>query len=404
MEYAPVEDTVLGRPVRGESMMSSELAVRMQPNPKRVRLALEVTGSISSLTTTEAGPARFHNDSQSYYVARKPLEIDMNGISTWPVEVDVQNETQLRGVDTPLDGIPLIRVLAQGVAKSQMAQNSPAASQEVKQKVAEKAGQRIDTETRESLTKFVRFMNERVFDPLNALSLDPQLVAADTTPKRFMMRLRLAGEDQLGSHTPRPEALEDSLASVQIHESVLNNGIQRLQLNGREFTLPELSKHIAVRLNRPAPWDISPDHADVKITFAEKDAVVVRCQDGRLSLTLSIAQLCKPPRKPWKNFQILAFYRPEVQGRSAELVRDGVIQLKPQRLSITTRIVLDGIFSRALSSKNTWGLVPERIVKEPKLDYTAITQFEIADGWIGISLGQKSQAISTAHRPRWGLW
>ena len=404
LEYAPVDDTVLGRPVRGESLMATEVAVRMLPNPQRVRIALEVTGSISSLTTAEAGPARFHNDSQSYYVARKPLEIDMNGISTWPVEVDVQNETQLRGIETPLDGVPLIGAVARGVAKSQIAQNSPAATQEVKQKVAERASQRVDQETRESLTKVVHFMNERVFDPLNSLSLDPQLVDAKTEPKRFVMRLRLAGEDQLGGYTPRPQAPEDSLASVQIHESVLNNGIQRLLLNGRTFTLPELSQHIAARLNRPMPWDISPEHADVKISFAEKDAVVVRCQDKRLLLTLSIAQLCKSPRKPWKNFQILAFYRPEVQGRSAQLVRDGVIQLKPQRISIATRIVLDGIFSRALSSKNTWGLVPERIVKEPKLDYTAITQFDIEDGWIGIALGQKSQAITTARRPRWGLW
>jgi len=403
-EHAPVDDRVLGHPVRGESTMATELSVRMLPTPNRVRLALEVTGAISSLTTTEAGPARYHNDSQVYYVARKPLEIDMNGISTWPVEVDVQNQTQLTGVETPLDGVPLIGAVARGVAKSQLVQNSSAASQEVKQKVAEKASQRIDTETRQSLTKVVRFMNERVFDPLNSLSLDPQLLEAKTSPKRFFMRLRLAGEDQLGSHTPRPEALEDSLASVQIHESVLNNCIQRLQLNGRTFTLPELSKHVAARLSRPAPWEISPDQADVKVTFAEKDAVVVRCQDKRLSLTLSIAQLYKPSRKPWKNFQILAFYRPEVQGRSAELVRDGVIQLKPQRISITTRIVLDGIFSRALSSKNTWGLVPEQIIKEPKLDYTAITQFDIEDGWIGISLGRKSQAIQTAHRPRWGLW
>jgi hypothetical protein len=404
LEHAPVQDTVLGRQVTGESTMATELAVRMLPNPQRVRLALEVTGTISSLTTTEAGPARFHNDSQVYYVARKPLEIDMNGISTWPVEVDVQNQTQLRGVETPLDGVPLIGAVARGVAKSQLVQNSSAASQEVKQKVADKASQRIDAETRQSLTKVVQFMNERVFDPLNSLSLDPQLLEAETTPKRFTMRLRLAGEDQLGSHTPRPQAPEDSLASVQIHESVLNNSIQRLQLNGRTFTLPELSKHVAARLNRPAPWEISPDQADVKITFAEKDAVVVRCQDKRVSLTLSIAQLYKPSRKPWKNFQILAFYRPEVQGRSAELVRDGVLQLKPQRISLTTRMALDGIFSRALSSKNAWGLVPEQIVKEPKLDYTAITQFDIEDGWIGISLGRKSQAIQTAHRPRWGLW
>jgi hypothetical protein len=48
--------------------------------------------------------------------------------------------------------------------------------------------------------------------------------------------------------------------------------------------------------------------------------------------------------------------------------------------------------------------VPDRIVKEPKLDYTAITQFDIEDGWIGISLGKKSQAVKTARLPHLGLW
>ena len=58
----------------------------------------------------------------------------------------------------------------------------------------------------------------------------------------------------------------------------------------------------------------------------------------------------------------------------------------------------------ALSKNNTWDLVPEQIVKEPKLADTAITQFVIDDGWIGVSLGPKPPAASTARRPRWGLW
>ena len=185
------------------------------------------------------------------------------------------------------------------------------------------------------------------------------MIAAETTEKRFTMRLRLAGEDQLGSHTPRPQAPADSLASVQIHESVLNNGIQRLQLNGRTFTLPELSQHVAARLNRPAPWEINPEHADVKITFAEKDAVIVRCQDGQFVVTLSIAQLSKSPRK-WKNFQIQAFYRPKVDGRSAQLVRDGVIHISGQRLSTGARMALRGIFSRALSKNKPGNSCPNR--------------------------------------------
>ena len=399
LEYAPVVDTVLGRPVRGESLMATEVAVRMTPDPNNVRMALEVTGEIASLTTARAGSAKFHNDSESYYIARKPLQIDMQGIRVWPVEISVANRTRLRGIDTPLDSFPLIGQMVKNVARSQMEQNKPEATREVRRKVAAKARERIDTETRERLAQVVQRMNERVFDPLNSLSLDPRLIAAETTEERFVMRLRLAGEDQLGSHTPRPRAYADSLASLQIHESAINNGIQRLRLNGRTFTLLGLSQHIATRLNRPVHWEITPEHGDVKIRFAEKDAVVVRCQDGQLVLTLSISRLSKSPRL-WKEFQIRAFYRPEVNGRSAELVRDGVIHLIGNRLNLGSQIALRGIFSHALSKDNPWNLVPEQIVNEPKLHDAAITQFVIDDGWIGVSLGPKHAATTTAQRPR----
>jgi len=387
-EYAPVEETVLGRPTRGERLMATELSLRMLPDPKRVRLALEVRGEIVSETTSDAGPATFHNDSTARYVARKPLEIDMHGITVWPVEVNVENDTQLTGVNTPLDPIPVLSSFARAAAKAGLDQNRAAASAEVKQKIAAQASDRINVETRERLAKVVDQLNERVFDPLNSLSLDPQMISGETTDKRFTMRLRLAGEDQLGSHTPRPQAPSDSLASFQIHESVINNGIQRLLLDGRTFTLPELSEHIAARLNRPVAWEINPENADVKITFAEKDSIVVRCQEGQVVLTLSIAQLSKGSRK-WKNFQIRAFYKPEVNGRSAQLVRDGVIHLMGQRLNTSAQIALRGIFSRALSKNNAWNLLPEPVMKEPKLEYAAVTQFVVDDGWIGISLGPK---------------
>ena len=169
VEYADVDDTVLGYPVRGESAMRTEVAVRMLPDPQRVRMALEVRGAISADTTADAGPAQFHNNSQSYYVARKPLEIDMNGVSVWPVEVGVENQTQLNGVSTPLDGIPLLGAGARWVAKSQSEQSRSAAAEEVKQKIADQARERVDAEARTRLTEFVARMNERVFDPLNAL-------------------------------------------------------------------------------------------------------------------------------------------------------------------------------------------------------------------------------------------
>jgi len=387
LEYSPVRDTVLGVPVRGESLTSSEVAVRMLPDPNRVRLALEITGEVASLTSSSSGPAKFVNRSSSTYVARKPLELDLRGIHPEPAEVQVNNETYLRNLETDFDGIPLIGALAKGIARSQHEQSRPAANREIKRKIAWTARQRIDTEAGQRLGKVSQRLHERVLEPLYALSLDPTLINAETSPQRFVMRLRLAGEDQLGSHTPRPQALADSLASFQVHETVLNNMLARLELDGKTLTLPQLGQHVAARFGRGEAWEINPDHDDVAVTFADRNAIHMRCQDNQVVLTLAVARLSKPPRS-WKNFQVRAFYRPEVNGRSAELSRDGVIHLIGQRDPVS-QIVLRGIFARTFPRKTPFSLTPERLATDPALADLAISQFTIDDGWIGVALSTK---------------
>ena len=36
------------------------------------------------------------------------------------------------------------------------------------------------------------------------MSLDPQVISAETSEQRLTMRMRIAGEEQLAGHTPRP--------------------------------------------------------------------------------------------------------------------------------------------------------------------------------------------------------
>ena len=117
----------------------------------------------------------------------------------------------------------------------------------------------------------------------------------------------------MGSHTPRPQAPADCLVSFQVNESVIHNVVQRLDLDGRTFTLPDLSRHIAHMLSRPEPVEDNPEHNDVRITFAKKDAVQVRCAEGRMDVEISIAKLATESRQ-WKEFQVRAFYRPEIDG------------------------------------------------------------------------------------------
>ena len=282
--------------------------------------------------------------------------------------------------------MPIFCAVAREIAHSQYDQKAPAANAEVRGKIAAKAKERVDRETTEQIEAAAKRLHDEVLGPMDALLLDPMMIAAETTDKRFSMRIRLAGPDQLGGHTPRPQAPADSLASMQIHESLLNNVLERLELDGQTFDLAGLGRRLAERLQRYQPKPVDPDQEDVKISFAAKDAVHVRCNDGRLEITMAIARLSKGSRK-WKDFQVRAFYRPVVQGRSVDLVRDGIVQLIGPRMNAGSQIALRGVFSKVFSQKEPIHATPESFVKNPKLEGVVVTQFVIDDGWIGAAIG-----------------
>ncbi len=308
-QYQYVNEEVMGRPVHGQSVTTSNVQAKMVPDANRLRTALVVSGLVSALTTTEAGPATFHNNSESTYTAWKELELTMQGIRMEPAAVDVDNQIELQGLETPLDGIPLFGPIARRIASSQHDQSRPAMSEEVKNKVAVRAKQQIDEETNARISKVSRRLDEKLLHPLASLSLGPSLISAETTPVRMTMRLRVATGEQLAAGTPRPQAPADSLISMQIHELTLNNMLGQLELDGQTMSVAELRKRIADRFNRPELLNSQGDNDDALIHFADQDAARVECRDGQASMILTIVSLRKPPHV-WKDFQVRAFIGP----------------------------------------------------------------------------------------------
>lgn len=381
-----VNDEVNGRPVQGQSITSTRVGVRLIPDPSRLRLALEINGLVSSLTASQAGPATFYNDSESTYTASKEIELTTQGLLLAPADVAVDNDIQLRSLKTDFDPIPVIGSIVKGVARNQHEQSRPSMSREVERKVATRAKQQIDGEADQRLGRLNQRLHSRFFEPLAAMSLGPTMVSAQTTETRMTMRLRFAADGQLGGWTPRPQALAGSLASIQMHETALNNVLEQLELDGGTFTIAEIRKRLAERFNRPEMLQAESPNDDVVIRFAAKDAARVQCRDGQLMVTLSIASLSRAPHR-WKNFQVRAFYRPEINGRSAQLVREGVVRLTGQRLNTSAQIALRGIFSKTFSKDRPWDLAPQVVMNHQRMTHLGITQVVLEDGWFAVALG-----------------
>jgi hypothetical protein len=391
-----VDDTIIGVPVQGRQTTFTEVSLRLLPDAQNVRMGLEAHGVVASDTVSTVGPATLCDAGKSTYLVRKLLLLDRGGLRVWPAEAEATNDSnELVGLSTRFDGVFLLGPLVRSIAENQHEDSQDEARAELEPKIAHKARTQFDLEVQPRLNKAVVEFQDQFLKPLAHLGLESSVSGMSTTPERITLRTRLANDGQLGSQTPRPRAPETSLLSVQIHQSAINNAIQRLDLDGRTFTLPALLSWIGKKTGRPAltaPDDV-PD--DLTITFAEKDALQFTCAEGQIEFKITVAEL-ETARKTWRNFTVRSFYQPESSGLEARFVRDGSMFLEGKSFKGKPEIVLRGIFSKVLAKNRSLSLIGERFTGDPRLKDLVITQFVVRDGWIGLAYGLASDSGSTS--------
>jgi hypothetical protein len=395
----PVRDNILGADVEGQSHTRTRLRMVLLPDRGRWQIGLEAEGQVASDTASSKGPATFYQQGNAFFRARKRVTVDRRGIRLFNAEANADSTTDLNYYETDFDGIPLLSNLARVVAKSQYDSSQYDAKMEVDGRIVGRATSQLDRQVAQRLEKAKGDVQVKVVAPLQSLDLEPSPVDLETTADRLIARYRVAGRDQISAHTPRPQAPGDSLLSVQIHESMLNNALQKLELSGRRVELRALFKEITDRFNREpvaVPEDLPEE---VYVTFADEDPVRLDCQDGRVRLTIRLKELASGKSK-WHNFAVRGYYAPHPDQRDANLMREGVIELIGERLRFGDQVALRGIFSRVLSRNRKLNLVNKQIAQAKELTDQQVTQFVIHDGWIGIAIGPQTPGRRVAMYPR----
>jgi hypothetical protein len=396
-----VEDVVQGAWVSGRSHTNTRLKLTLLPDKHRWNMGLEAVGEVASNTSSSKGPARFYQDGRSFFRARKRLTVDRRGVRMSSAEAEANTNNSLNDFETDFDGIPLLGGLARSIARNQYDSTQPAAKVEVESKIIVRATSQLDREVTEKLEKAKRDFQTKMVDPLRKLNLEPAAVDMETTSQRLIARYRVAAHDQVSAHTPRPQAPGDSLLSLQIHQTALNNVLDQLALAGRRVELRQLYKEMTDRFAREGTQVPADLPENVYVTFADDDPVRLECNDGLVRLTIRLKELSQG-RNHWTNFTVRGYYAPSADQLDANLVREGIIELfgDDRPLPVGQRIALSGIFNKVLSRNRKLNIVNKQIAEARELRDQQVTQFVIHDGWIGIALGPKTPGRQVAMHPR----
>jgi hypothetical protein len=386
----PVQQRILGADTRGASQVQTRLKVDLVPESHAWRVRLHLDGDINSTTRSSRNGATFFNSSDADVQAQRELRIDGQSLTINGSPARVESSDSLRRFSTDWDSMPIVGDMFRYVAHREFTQSRPIANRITQRLIAKQTDEEFDTQLKSKIDTAQDGLESRLLGPLQTLQLSPLVMDMQSTEDRLIARYRVANENQLSAFTPRPVAPGDSLLSIQAHQSIFNNLVDRAIDAEREWTIQQLSDSIADLLQQPRPELASDTPNDVTIKFAYPNPISVEFEDDRMLLTLRIASLEQPGRIHLKNFIIRSSYTANVQGLQAELVRDGVVSIDGHRLGSRDRLPLRAIFTKVFAAKSNIPMVAQQLLDDPRAKGFVVSQFEMRDGWLAIAVTDRS--------------
>lgn len=393
----PVRDQIMGAEVRGTSMVHSDLGLRFLPSDRSWKMVLENQGRINTDATSRQWPVRVRSDSYATFTSSTPLEITPDGAIAGSTGVDVRASTKLRGMQTDFDSIPLVNALVREIAMNRYESMSPVTSRIQKTKIRNGVSGEVDERVAEQLDQASQTLARRLTGPLGSLQLSPLVVDMQSTETRLSARYRVAGDWQLAAFTPRPRAPYSSLMSVQLHQSAINNVLETVLPSGEPKTIGEVASKLKELFGvDESSMEEGDDEmaADALIQFAATRPITVEIEDDILWVTMRVMRL-KQDGIDLRRFIVRAGYRPQVDGISAKLVREGHLRISGPDMSMRDRLPVRAIFNKVFSARRALPLVPEKWASHDSLKGLAVTQAELRDGWIAIAIGRDDEPALT---------
>lgn len=388
VESGPMQDFVLGRKVRGTRTVEQSTGIRFLPDADEIRFELLVNGEVDSRTVTESGPVAIHTRGAASFTVRKPVSLSTAGIAFGNATGRASNDSRVAGIETNFDGVPIMGPLMRNIARSQVDESRDQAAREVNGKIIFRACREVDQQAEPKFTEIATRIRERLWEPLVRLGLDPQPVALETTDTQATVRLRLAASSQLAAHTPRPRAPADSMLSMQVHQSSLNNTCERLAVAGRTVEVQELIREVCGKLGiEPRLPDDMPE--GVRITFTAEQPLRVECRDGLVHVRVALDAI-ESGRRSWYDIVAQVAYRPKPAGLQVSLEREGPVQLSGPNHQGRLEISLRTIFGKIFPKERPIPLLPATIVDNPRLAGVKAVQTTCADGWFALALAEQA--------------
>ena len=377
----------------GERTTNTQLSVRLFPDDDTWRLELLADGTITADATVHAGAATFFVDGSGSFHSSKLMAFDGDQIHLARAEATGDFDFELNGLQTRMDAVPLFGRIARDSARSKLRHRQAAVRQKLQAEVENHARDTLDRDTTAFVNDAKAQIEIQALSRLRNLELPLSPVRLQTTQERLIGDYYLAGIDQAGADEPPPTAPDGGLASVQLHQSAINNVLDRLQLNAQELDLRDLCRQVSKVIGQPDALSLHRVPEGIAFRFAVQQPLHVELRDGRAHLVARLATFRMNKRR-WQDLTVSCAYRLDERSQRPVLQRVGDVEVACPQARITDRMVLTRVFARMFACLDSIQFMPEKLVPDELVSYPGLTNVAVMhcrldDGWLALALGSQ---------------
>lgn len=387
----PVSETIQGAVVSGRSRVSNEVIVNLVPDAHQLNFQIQTNGRVQSDTVAKTKGFRIMNQGHATFDVYKKISVNANGIDASQKAYSTSTARQLLvGIQSKIDNVPVFGKLARRVAAKKVHEQSPEANQMFRRKVTQAAEARVEEEIAKQVDVVRTAANKNLLQPLIELDLNPTPLGLKTTESEIEIRYRLAGRDQMAANTARPATSNRSMVTIQLHQSLVNNVIARLGLNGGSFTGQELAKHLQDVLGLDVDASSDENQKDAQFKFAGLDPIRIDFKDGRINVVINLDSLqVGGAAKPIRRLSITAAYTIEADGMQVRLTQDDTgtrVTSRGKRLRLGDRAVVSTVMKMLFQPSYSLNALPKKFRERPQALSLVISSLIVYNGWLAVEM------------------
>lgn len=397
-DRGPVTDFVMGANVSGNQVTNTKVTFDLLPSGRTARFNLTLNGQIQANTVGVTSEATVYTQGNHTFVARKEVNFDGIKFTTAPATIDVSPHNTTTGFNTAMSG-GLFGGIANNIASREIESRRGAAEQIAASRVRDNTLPKFNAEADKNFAEAGPKLENEVFAGLKAAGLYPDAYLYQTTDTAVRLSTRLMAAGELGGDLPATAVDASRGASLLMHESAVNNAVDRMDLAGQTLNETQLREKMEAffskALNRPVKFDPPAKPAAAEgddeekgpsaIIFAKQDPLRVQFANGELVLVIR-AGFKQEGKDDIPTREIVVPITFEVKGKRLIITRGSV------RVAAADGegggIAINGVVRKKIQSS-----LPDRDVdtkvelKGPKsVVNTNITGVRFLDGWVQISV------------------